>query len=70
MLDTLMPFLACLFFVIGAALLYDGVSTSDLTQTAKIIGGASFLSLGLVSLWIGVKNWWKERTDYKEYGKE
>ena len=70
MLDTLMPFLAFLFFVIGAALLYDGVSTSDLTQTAKIIGGASFLSLGLVSLWIGVKNWWKGRTDYKEYGKE
>jgi hypothetical protein len=47
-------------------LLYDGFSTSDLSQTAKLIGGAIFLSLGLVSLWFGVKNWWKWRTVYKE----
>jgi len=67
MLDTLVPFLGFLFLVLGAALLNDGLSTSDVAQTGKILGGASFLSLGLVTLWFGIKNWWKWRTVYKEY---
>jgi uncharacterized membrane protein len=70
MLDTIFPLLAFLFFVVGTALLYDGVSASDFAQMAKTIGGASFLSLGLVSLWISVKNWWKGRTVYKEYRRD
>ena len=45
MWDTIVPFLAFLFLTAGAMLLYDGFSTSDLTQTTKVIGGASFLSL-------------------------
>jgi len=69
MRDTIVPLLACLFLIAGALLLYDGFSTSDLSQTAKVIGGATFLSLGLVSLWLGVKNWWKWRTIYNEYRK-
>jgi predicted acyl esterase len=70
MWDTIVPFLAFLFLTAGAMLLYDGFSTSDLTQTTKVIGGASFLSLGLVGLWFHVKNWWKWRTVYKEYRNE
>jgi hypothetical protein len=70
MWDTIVPFLAFLFLIAGATLLYDGFSTSDLTQTAKVIGGASFLSLGLVGLWFHVKNWRKWRTVYKEYRNE
>jgi hypothetical protein len=66
MRDTIVPFLAFLFLITGAVLVYDGFSTSDPSQTAKLIGGAIFLSLGLVSLWFGVKNWWKWRTVYKE----
>jgi len=64
--DTIVPFLALLFLIAGAVLLSDSFSTSDPTQTAKVIGGATFLSLGLVSLWFGMKNWWKWRSVYKE----
>jgi chemotaxis receptor (MCP) glutamine deamidase CheD len=70
MLNTIVPLLAFLFFVVGAALLNEGMSASGLTQTAKIIGGASLLSLGSVTLWVGVKNWWKSRIVYKEYRNE
>ncbi len=59
MRDTIVPFFASLFLIVGALLFSDGVSTSDLNQTAKVIGGAIFLSLGLVSMWFGVKNWRK-----------
>jgi hypothetical protein len=65
--DTIVPFFALLFLTAGALLFYDGFSTSDPNQTAKVIGGAIFLSLGLVCVWFGVKNWWKWRTVSKEY---
>jgi len=70
MSGTIVPFLVFLFLITGTVLLYDGVSASDLSQTAKVIGGAIFLSLGLISSWFGVKNWWKWRTVYKEYRNE
>ena len=70
MLHTILPFIAFLFLVVSAALFYDGISTSQLTQTVDMIGGAIFLSLGLVSLWSGIKNWWKWRTLYKENANE
>jgi len=66
MWGSIVPFLAFLFLITGAVLLYDGFSTSDLSQSAKVIGGAIFLSLGLVRSWFAVKNWWKWRTVYKE----
>jgi hypothetical protein len=66
MWGTIVPFFAFLFLIAGAVLLYDGFSTSDLNQTTKVIGGAMFVSLGMVSSWFGVKNWWKWRTVYKE----
>jgi uncharacterized membrane protein len=67
MWDTIVPFFASLFLIVGALLFSNGVSTSDLNQTAKVIGGAIFLSLGLVSMWFGVKNWRKSRIASKEY---
>ena len=50
----------------GAALLYDGVSTSDLTQTARIIAGAAFLALGFTALWFIAKRWMEWRTNCKK----
>jgi hypothetical protein len=41
----------------GAALLDDGVSTSDVTQTARIIAGAGFLALGFTASWFIAKRW-------------
>jgi hypothetical protein len=64
---TLAPFFALTFLVIGTALLNDGISKSDLDQTATIISGAAFLSFGLISTWFAVKNWLKWRRVYKEY---
>jgi hypothetical protein len=67
MKHTLAPFFALAFLVIGTALFNDGISKSDLAQTATIISGAAFLSFGLISTWFGVKNWLKWRRVYKEY---
>ncbi len=47
---------ASICVLIGAVLLYDGVSTSDITQTARVIAGAAFLSLGLMALWFAMKS--------------
>jgi hypothetical protein len=67
MRDALGIFLALIFLTVGVVLLYDGVSTTDVTQTAKIIGGAALFSLGLIVLRIGLKNWWKWRKISRDY---
>lgn len=51
--------IVCLFT--GAVLLYAGVSESDAAQTARVIGGAAFFSLGLVVMSLVVKDWWERR---------
>jgi len=45
MLDKLGLSFAVVFLLLGSILLYDAVSKSDLTQTARVIGGAVFLAL-------------------------
>jgi hypothetical protein len=67
MRHTLAPFFAPTFLVIGTALLNDGISKSDLSQTSTIISGAAFLSFGLMSTLFAVKNWLKWRRECKEY---
>jgi len=68
-LNPLDNFALCLasvcLLVGGAALLYDGVSNSDVTQTGRIIAGAALLSLGLMALWFIAKRWMEWRRDYK-----
>jgi hypothetical protein len=59
MRDDMALFLALLFSVMGAVLLYDGVSVPGVNQTAKIIGGATFLSLALTMAWFVLRNWWE-----------
>jgi len=67
MRDALGIFLALVFLTVGALLLYDGVSTTDLTQSARIIGGAALLSLGLAITLIVLKNWWKWKKVSRHY---
>jgi cytochrome c biogenesis protein CcdA len=57
------------FLVVGA-LLFTGISPSDRSETTHIVGGASFLSLGLLNLWFALRNWLKWKHEYKEYRKE
>ena len=69
MRDSLSLLFTLIFLLGGAGLLYDGVSKSDPTQTAKIIAGATFLALGLTTMRIVLKgwmDWWKERTRYRD----
>jgi hypothetical protein len=71
MRDTLALFFALvLLLTIGATLFADGSYVSDSSQTARIIGGATFLSAGLASMWFALKNWLKWKRFYKEYRDE
>jgi len=64
-LDNLALCFASICLLIGAVLLHDGVSNSDVTQTATIIAGAAFLSIGLMALWFAMKSWVEWRRDCK-----
>ncbi len=67
MRDHLATFIALILLIAGAGLLYDGVSTSDVSQSARIIGGAALLTLGLtISLFV-LRNWWKWRKLSRDY---
>ena len=59
MLDKLGLGFALSSLLLGTALLYDAVSVSDLSQTAKVIAGAVFFALGLVTVSLLVKDWWE-----------
>jgi len=56
--------------IAGAALLYNGVTNTEATQSATIIAGATFLSLGAAILWNLLKNWWGWRREYRRYRNE
>jgi drug/metabolite transporter (DMT)-like permease len=57
-------------FIAGAALLYNGVTNTEATQSATIIAGATFFSLGATILWNLLKNWWGWRREYRRYRNE
>jgi len=67
MRDNLALLLALLFLIFGAVLTYDVVSNSGVSGTVRILGASVLLSLGLLSIWIALKNWWKWRRIEKEY---
>jgi uncharacterized membrane protein len=69
MLDKLSLFFAVVSLLMGSILLYDAVSKSDLTQTARVIGGAVFFALGLVTLTLVAKDWSKWRKHHKDAGR-
>jgi len=69
MLDKLGLSFAVVSLLLGSILLYDVVSRSDLTQTARLIGGAVFFTLGLVTLSLVVKDWSKWRKHHKDVGR-
>jgi len=69
MLDKLGLSFAVVFLLLGSVLLYDAVPKSDLTQTARVIAGAVFLALGLVTLSLVAKDWSKWRKLHKDAGR-
>jgi multisubunit Na+/H+ antiporter MnhB subunit len=70
MQDGLGIVFACLFLILGIALLHNPISTSAGNDTLLLLGGASLLALGLISTWVALKNWWKYRKILKEYKDE
>lgn len=57
---------SAVFLLIGAAIVYDGVSANDAGQSARVIGGAAILALGITAMRLVLKSWWKERKLYRD----
>lgn len=66
MLDKLGVAFALASLLLGGVLLYDAVSVSDLSQTVKVIAGAVFFALGLVTISLLGKDWWEIRKREKD----
>jgi hypothetical protein len=67
MLNNLGFFSGALFLLAGAVLLHEGVSNADASQTAAILGGAMFFSIGSALMWTVLKNWWEWRRECRTY---
>jgi hypothetical protein len=67
MQDDFALFFAVIVLTLGAVLLHDGVSHPDASQSARIIGGAAFLSLGSNTMLIVLRNWWKWKKVLSKY---
>jgi len=52
--------------VLGALLLYDGVSMRETTQPLSVIGGALLISLGTVTTGLTLRNKMEWRRNYKK----
>ena len=68
MLDNLRLSFGFLSLLIGVLLLREGVSNADASQTARVVGGAVLVSLGLISIWFVLKNWLELRKYFKNNG--
>jgi hypothetical protein len=69
MLDKLGVAFALASLLLGGVLLYDAISVSDLSQTVKVIAGAVFFALGLVTISLLVKDWWEWRKQEKNHAR-
>jgi len=59
-------FLVAVLLFGGTVLVFDAFSGPDASQTAKILGGATCVSLGLVCGWFLVASWFKWRKLLKQ----
>jgi hypothetical protein len=57
MLNQLGALFACLCVLGGAALLYQGFSIPDASQTMELLAGASLFAVGLALFKPAVKTW-------------
>jgi len=56
MRNALGLFFGLILLIAGAILLYNGMSNAGASESAAIIGGATFLSLGAVAMWTRLRN--------------
>jgi membrane protease YdiL (CAAX protease family) len=67
MLDNLGIAIASVCLVLGGVLLNLGLTKPDAYQFLTVLGGATLLSLGLISIWLALKRKWEWRKEYKKY---
>jgi NhaP-type Na+/H+ and K+/H+ antiporter len=65
--DNVSIFFGVVFFIVGAALLLQGQSSTDVSESATTVAGAAFLSLGSIVLWAALRNWWGWRKELKRF---
>jgi hypothetical protein len=65
MLDHLRLSFGFLSLLIDVVLLYEGGSSSLVSQTPTLVGGAVLISLGFISAWFAAKNWLEMRKYFK-----
>lgn len=65
MLNKLVVTSAVLFLLTGGVLLFGPVSDLDTNQTGRLLGGATLVSLGLLTIVLVVKDWLDWRKHYK-----
>jgi hypothetical protein len=58
---------ASVCLLLGAVLLYDGISRPDAIQALRVIGGAVLLSLGLFTIWLVLKTKLEWRRNYRSW---
>jgi ABC-type transport system involved in multi-copper enzyme maturation permease subunit len=56
-----------IWILTGAAILCIGVPRPDTTQNLAVLGGATLLSLGLVTLALALKSAWVTKQNYKKW---
>jgi hypothetical protein len=65
MLNKLAVTAAVIFLLIGSIILYGPISGPDTNQTGRILGGATLVSFGLMTLSLVFKDWLHWRRHYK-----
>ena len=66
MLDNFGIVIGSICLVLGALLLYNGLSTQEATQSLEVIGGAVLVSLGTITVGLMVWNKLEWRRNYKK----
>jgi hypothetical protein len=67
MLEGLQFAAGSISLLVGAALVYDAVWNPSLNPTAALLGGAALVSLGLICMWLVVRNLMEFRRYLKNY---
>jgi hypothetical protein len=60
-------FCGLLLLTLGALLVIESVANADANQSARVVGGATLLSLGFLLTWLMARSWWEWRKLERKY---
>lgn len=67
MRDDLALFCAFTFLILGAMLVYEGMSSNEKSQSASVLSGAALVSFGLAAMLLALQSWWRRRKIRRRY---